>query len=119
MTSEKRTERNSFLGGGIPTVPTSWTRFGWKQSKRGRGRNQKTTTCSKDAIDRDRVVGDGIVQMPEVAYRTVLGTEDAVHVPPGRASKLTLCETAVLGILTLGCYILSVFGMWAILEMTG
>lgn len=57
------------------------------------------------------------VEMQGVAYRTVLGTEDTPHSHVVR--KLTLCEMIVLAFLIFGCYIIFLFGMWAILELAG
>jgi hypothetical protein len=48
-------------------------------------------------------------------YRTVTIVEDDVA---EESRRLTKCETAALVVITMGCYLISVFGMWAIVKLT-
>ena len=47
-------------------------------------------------------------------YHTVTITEDTVA---EESRRLTKCETGVLVVVTLGCYLISAFGMWAIVKL--
>lgn len=47
-------------------------------------------------------------------YRTVTIAEDDV---PEESRRLTKCETGVLVVITMGCYSISVFGIWVIVRL--
>lgn len=47
-------------------------------------------------------------------YRTVTIAEDDVA---EESRRLTKCETGVFVVVTMGCYLISAFGMWAIVKL--